>query len=71
MGPEYIIRLLHSVGTCLATDKITVEGMPVGYMYREYPLDDMDSGWRFIAGVEDSLKEPNSGLTSFPTNFLS
>ena len=39
-------------GACLATDRITVDGDPVGYMYREAPDFDGDSGWRFFAGTE-------------------
>ncbi|WP_145025730.1 DUF2185 domain-containing protein [Paenibacillus sp. Y412MC10] len=40
---------------CIASDRITVDGCKVGFMYREevsgspYP----DSGWRFLAGDED------------------
>lgn len=69
--PEQIIRLVHSIGTCIATDKITIEGMQVGYMYREYPLDDMDSGWRFIAGVEDEdyMNHPDN-LEVFDVNVI-
>ncbi|MDR2686291.1 MAG: DUF2185 domain-containing protein [Oscillospiraceae bacterium] len=37
---------------CLATDRILVEGAPVGYCYREDPCGDWDSGWRFTAGDE-------------------
>jgi hypothetical protein len=40
-------------GGCLATDRITVDGAPVGYMYREAPTREEDSGWRFFAGDED------------------
>jgi hypothetical protein len=40
-------------GACMASDRITVEGAPVGYMYREEPFTDGDSGWRFLAGDED------------------
>ena len=37
----------------LATDRIVVDGQPVGYMYREAPEEDAtDSGWRFLAGDE-------------------
>ena len=36
----------------MATDKITVEGLQVGYMYREEPFTDMDSGWRIFSGTE-------------------
>jgi hypothetical protein len=39
-------------GSCLASDLITVQGHPVGFMYREVPDDDRDSGWRFLAGSE-------------------
>lgn len=37
---------------CIATDRILVDGCPVGYMYREEPDYDGDSGWRFLAGDE-------------------
>jgi hypothetical protein len=39
-------------GACLATDKITVDGQRVRFMYREEPDNDIDSGWRFMAGTE-------------------
>ncbi|HEU5074459.1 MAG TPA: DUF2185 domain-containing protein [Polyangiaceae bacterium] len=39
-------------GACFAADTITVEGQPVGFMYREEPDNDVDSGWRFLAGTE-------------------
>jgi len=38
---------------CFATDRITVDGCKIGYMYREKPDNDTDSGWRFFAGNED------------------
>lgn len=47
-----IIQLIPNMGGCFATDKITVEGMKVGYMYREHPDDEVDSGWRFFSGTE-------------------
>lgn len=47
-----IERLIPRIGGCLATDKITVEGMQVGYMYREKPDREIDSGWRFFSGTE-------------------
>lgn len=54
-----------SYGACLATDKITVEGEPVRFMYREPTEEGMDSGWRFTAGTEDQeyMDDPtNSGI---------
>jgi hypothetical protein len=47
--------------SCIASDMIMVEGLPVGYMYREEPLNDIDSGWRFFAGVEDQEYVDNIG----------
>lgn len=43
-----IKRLIPNMGGCLASDRITVDGMRVGYMYREEPDQDVDSGWRFF-----------------------
>jgi hypothetical protein len=53
LSAEEIIPLVDNGGGCVATDKITVEGLLVGYMYREEPDFEADSGWRFFAGVED------------------
>lgn len=45
--------LVHGMGYSICSNKITVEGMKVGFMYREDPQDDEDSGWRFLSGTED------------------
>ena len=47
------VDLVPKMGFCLASDKITVDGLPVGYMYREEPEDEDDSGWRFLSGTEE------------------
>jgi len=39
-------------GSCVASEEITVAGERVGYMYREMPDTDVDSGWRFFSGSE-------------------
>ena len=51
---DQIRRLLPAMGYCYATDRITVDGCAVGYMYREEPDEDGDSGWRFFAGNESA-----------------
>jgi len=33
---------------------ITVEGHNVSFMYREEPDHDVDSGWRFLSGLESN-----------------
>ena len=47
------VELVPPMGGCFATDKITVDGMKVGYMYREKSEESIDSGWRFFSGTED------------------
>jgi hypothetical protein len=49
---DQIKPLVQNRGGCIATDMITVEGARVGYMYRDEPLNDQDSGWVFTAGAE-------------------
>jgi hypothetical protein len=46
--------LARGQGSCLASDLITVQGLPVGFMYREDTDNDLDSGWRFFAGRNQS-----------------
>lgn len=56
---------------CIATDKITVEGFKIGYMYREKPNPKYpDSGWRFFQGEESDeyIKDvKNSGIYDLNT----
>ncbi|MVN77023.1 DUF2185 domain-containing protein [Hymenobacter sp. HMF4947] len=40
------------MGGCIAPDTITVEGLPVRFMYRAEPSNDVDSGWQFFSGTE-------------------
>lgn len=40
------------LGGCFITDRVTVDGMKIGYMYREEGDRPEDSGWRFFAGDE-------------------
>lgn len=49
---DQIVSIAPGRGSCIASDRITVDGRPVGYAYREPPDHDVDSGWRFFAGDE-------------------
>lgn len=49
---ENIKQLIQSIGGCMATDKITVNGELIDFMYREQPDFESDSGWRFLSGTE-------------------
>ncbi|MBK7875004.1 MAG: DUF2185 domain-containing protein [Planctomycetes bacterium] len=52
LSTDAIRDIVLQRGSCLATDRITVDGARVNWMYRETPDDDSDSGWRFFAGDE-------------------
>ena len=58
-------------GFCLASDHITVDGMRVGFMYREEPDSSDDSGWVFLSGLESQeyLDEP-SNLALYDLNTI-
>lgn len=58
---DQIRNLVPDQGSCLASDMITVAGNKVGYMYRETPDTEPDSGWRFLSGEESQeyLDDPD------------
>jgi hypothetical protein len=49
---NHIRPLIPNMGACFATDRILIDGLKVGYMYREESERDDDSGWVFLAGDE-------------------
>lgn len=63
-GPEIrpMLRNWKGPAGCIATDRILVDGCRVGYMYREAPDYEEDSGWRFLSGDEsdDYLSDPQN-----------
>jgi hypothetical protein len=61
---DQIKDLVRPMGGALATDRITVDGMAVGYMYREAPDRPEDSGWRFFAGDESQAYVDDSANTT-------
>jgi hypothetical protein len=52
LKPEQIQTLVFGLGSCLASDRITVDGERVGYMYREKSDGRDESGWSFFSGDE-------------------
>ena len=53
LSADDIRPLATGKGGCIVSDRITVEGLPVGFMYREQPHNPQDSGWAFLSGTED------------------
>lgn len=52
LKPEDIKDLIPPMGFCLVSNLITMDGLKVGFMYRETVIDRNDSGWRFLSGTE-------------------
>ena len=52
LSASAIRPLAEGRGSGIASDHITVDGKPVGFMYREAPDNPHDSGWRFLSGTE-------------------
>jgi len=51
------------VGYIIASNEVMEEGKTIGYLYREEPEDDTDSGWRVFSGEE------SQEYADEPTNF--
>jgi len=49
---DQIRPLAPGRGGAICTDRITVDGCRVGYLYRTAPYNEHDSGWAFLAGDE-------------------
>jgi hypothetical protein len=62
LKPDEIKPLATGYGGCIATDMITVNGRKVAFMYREEPDNNVDSGWRFMAGFEspEYMEDPDN-----------
>jgi hypothetical protein len=68
---DQIRTIAPGYGLCFATDRIMVEGQRVGFMYREAPDRDPDSGWRFLAGDEsDAYLNNADNLALYDVNIL-
>jgi len=60
--PEEIESLIPEMGYSIVSNKIAVNGMKVGFLYREEAGEPEDSGWRFLSGTEekDYVENPNN-----------
>ena len=44
--------LSHALDRCIAARTVYNQGDAVGFLYREEPVFEHDSGWRFFSGEE-------------------
>lgn len=59
LSADEITPMAIGHGGGIASDMITVEGHPIGFFYRQKPDNDLDSGWRFLTGLEDEAYMDN------------
>lgn len=68
---EQIKPLAPNRGECMASDMITVDGYKVGFMYRQKPDFEGDSGWRFLTGFEtDQYMDQAENFGLFDLNWI-
>jgi len=68
---EEIRPLAFGYGGAIASDRITVDGRPVGYMYRIAPQNPQDSGWSFLAGDEsDAYLDDPANFAIYDVNTI-
>ena len=62
IDPEQIKDIIKPMGYSIVSNMISQNGLPIGFMYREEPFDEEDSGWRFLSGTESEeyLDEENN-----------
>jgi hypothetical protein len=60
LASDRIRELAPGRGSCIASDRILVGGARVGYLYRELPDNNVDSGWRFFSGDESQEYADNA-----------
>ncbi|MBI2732543.1 MAG: DUF2185 domain-containing protein [Aquabacterium sp.] len=71
LSAEQLQPLSVGLGTCIATDKVAVQGLPVRFMYREQPVNQADSGWRFLSGLEsDAYMENANNQGAYDVNLI-
>jgi hypothetical protein len=52
LGADEIVRLIEHMGGCVASNRVMLDGRPVGCMTRDVATNEQDSGWVFMAGDE-------------------
>lgn len=71
LHPDKVEELVKPMGYCIASDRITIDGCKVGFMYREARENSEDSGWRFIAGDEtEEYMENHMNTMMFDVNYI-
>ena len=49
---KFAQALAAALDRCIVTNTVAEQGEPVGFLYREAPVFENDSGWRIFSGDE-------------------
>ncbi|HHK6003470.1 DUF2185 domain-containing protein [Neisseria sp. P0009.S001] len=60
---KFAQALAAALDRCIVTNTVAEQGKPVGFLYREAPVFENDSGWRIFSGDE------TDEYTDNPDNF--
>jgi len=58
-------RLARFLPRCFVTKRVLMEGARIGCLYREEPMEEIDSGWRLMAGDESAGYLDSTGNTLY------
>jgi hypothetical protein len=60
LSADQIKPIALNRGSCIASDRVTVDGARLSYMYWETGDNELDSGWRFFSGDESQAYADNA-----------
>ncbi len=69
--PKEVKNLATNLKNCQISNLITINKKSINFLHREHPIDQHDSGWRFLSGEEgDDYIENPENITTFNLNSI-
>ena len=63
---KFAQALSAALDRCIVTNTVAKQGEPVGFLYREAPVFENDSGWRFFKPTNTPTIPTISASSAFP-----
>ena len=64
---KFAQALAAALDRCIVTNTVAEQGEPVGFLYREAPVFENDSGWRIFSGDETDEYTDNPDIAPLLT----
>ena len=61
---KFAQALAAALDRCIVTNTVAEQGEPVGFLYREAPVFENDSGWRIFSGDETDEYTDNPDISA-------